>query len=127
MRDFVGSVGAWTRERIADIGQAAVLFVRLVLLAQTRSGYGQLSQWITLARQRAGKGCYQAYRSDVEAAPARPQDRPPDGPLAGLDRQLARGRLEPEGPHLPPPPDLRRPGQARLRADGQARVSGAGL
>ena len=33
MRDFVGSVGAWTRERIADIGQAAVLFVRLVLLA----------------------------------------------------------------------------------------------
>jgi phospholipid/cholesterol/gamma-HCH transport system permease protein len=33
MRDFVGSVGAWTREGIADIGQAAVLFVRLVLLA----------------------------------------------------------------------------------------------
>jgi len=33
MRNFVASVGAWTRERIADIGQAAVLFVRLVLLA----------------------------------------------------------------------------------------------
>jgi hypothetical protein len=53
-----------------------------------------------------------------------------DRPRAGLDRQLARGRLESQGPHLPPPPDLRRPGQARLRADGPTRlisVAGAAL
>ena len=41
--------------------------MRLVLLAQTRLGYGHLSQWITLARRRAGKGRYRAYRSDLEA------------------------------------------------------------
>ena len=29
---------------------------RLVLLAQTRRGYGNLSQWITVARRRAAKG-----------------------------------------------------------------------
>ena len=33
MRNFLASIGAWMRERIADIGQATVLFVRLVLLA----------------------------------------------------------------------------------------------
>ena len=30
---------------------------RLVLLAQTRRGYGNLSHWITVARRRAAKGC----------------------------------------------------------------------
>ncbi|HSW26851.1 MAG TPA: PHP domain-containing protein, partial [Burkholderiaceae bacterium] len=29
---------------------------RLVLLAQSRRGYGNLAQWITVARRRAGKG-----------------------------------------------------------------------
>ena len=52
--------------------------MRLVLLAQTRVGYGHLSQWITLARQRAGKGRYRACRADVES-----------GALAGLPGCLA--------------------------------------
>ena len=52
--------------------------MRLVLLAQTRVGYGHLSQWITQARQRAGKGRYHACRSDIES-----------GALAGLPGCLA--------------------------------------
>ena len=39
---------------------------RLVVLAQSRRGYGNLSQWITLARRRAPKGQYVAYAADVE-------------------------------------------------------------
>jgi len=39
---------------------------RLVLLAQSRRGYGNLSHWITLARRRAGKGSYRALAADVE-------------------------------------------------------------
>ncbi|MEY3251589.1 MAG: error-prone polymerase DnaE [Pseudomonadota bacterium] len=39
---------------------------RLVLLAQSRRGYGNLVQWITLARRRAPKGQYLATRADVE-------------------------------------------------------------
>ncbi|MFN9279966.1 MAG: error-prone DNA polymerase [Betaproteobacteria bacterium] len=39
---------------------------RLVLLAQSRRGYGNLSHWITLARRRAGKGAYRAFAADVE-------------------------------------------------------------
>jgi error-prone DNA polymerase len=39
---------------------------RLLLLAQSRRGYGNLSHWITLARRRAGKGSYQAFAADVE-------------------------------------------------------------
>ena len=51
---------------------------RLVLLAQSRRGYGNLAQWITVARRRAGKGCYTALASDVEG-------RVPHAPyLAGL-------------------------------------------
>jgi error-prone DNA polymerase len=51
---------------------------RLALLAQTRRGYGNLAQWITLARRRAAKGEYQALRTDVEGkAPTAPT-------LAGL-------------------------------------------
>jgi error-prone DNA polymerase len=38
----------------------------LVVLAQSRRGYGNLSQWITVARRRAPKGEYQAYRTDLE-------------------------------------------------------------
>ncbi len=51
---------------------------RLVLLAQSRRGYGNLSQWITVARRRAAKGEYQALMSDLEG-------RVPTAPmLAGL-------------------------------------------
>jgi len=51
---------------------------RLVLLAQSRRGYGNLAQWITVARRRAAKGRYVALASDVEG-------RVPHAPyLAGL-------------------------------------------
>jgi len=40
--------------------------MRLVLLATTRRGYGNLSQWITVARRRAEKGRYDARTSDLE-------------------------------------------------------------
>ena len=39
---------------------------RLVLLAQSRRGYGNLSHWITVARRRVAKGSYAAYPGDVE-------------------------------------------------------------
>ena len=52
--------------------------LRLVLLAQDRRGYGNLSQWITVARRRAVKGRYLAHASDLEG-------RVPHAPmLAGL-------------------------------------------
>ncbi len=38
----------------------------LVLLAQSRRGYGNLSQWISVARRRAAKGEYLALMSDLE-------------------------------------------------------------
>jgi len=40
--------------------------MRLVVLATTRRGYSNLSQWITLARRRADKGRYEARASDLE-------------------------------------------------------------
>lgn len=69
----------------ADAAGSPMSPMRLVLLAQTRAGYGHLSQWITIARKRAGKGRYEAYRSDVEAAP----DHPHGDLLAGLPGCLA--------------------------------------
>ncbi|NWG74846.1 MAG: PHP domain-containing protein, partial [Rubrivivax sp.] len=57
--------------------------MRLVLLAMSRRGYGNLAQWITVARRRAAKGQYAAYRSDLEG-------RVPHAPtLAGLPDCLA--------------------------------------
>ena len=56
--------------------------LRLVLLAQTRRGYANLSRWITVARRRSAKGHYRAHRSDVEAAS-------PATELAGLPDCLA--------------------------------------
>jgi len=51
---------------------------RLVLLAQNRRGYANLSHWITVARRRAPKGAYAAHASDLEG-------RVPNAPmLAGL-------------------------------------------
>ena len=56
---------------------------RLVLLAQTRRGYGNLSHWITVARRRAVKGSYLAYPGDVEG-------KVPNAPtLAGLSECFA--------------------------------------
>ena len=56
---------------------------RLLLLAQSRRGYGNLSQWITVARRRAPKGQYVALRSDLEG-------RVPTAPtLAGLPGCMA--------------------------------------
>ena len=40
---------------------------RLVLLAQTRNGYGNLSQLVTTARMRAAKGAYRLLREDLES------------------------------------------------------------
>ncbi|MDE2369318.1 MAG: error-prone DNA polymerase [Burkholderiales bacterium] len=39
---------------------------QLVLLAMSRRGYGNLVQWITVARRRAPKGQYAAWASDLE-------------------------------------------------------------
>ena len=51
---------------------------RLLLLAQNRRGYGNLAQWISVARRRAAKGEYEALVSDLEG-------RVPNAPfLAGL-------------------------------------------
>ncbi|MBL8327913.1 MAG: error-prone DNA polymerase [Rubrivivax sp.] len=56
---------------------------RLVLLAQSRRGYGNLVHWVTLARRRAPKGEYRALASDVEGrAPTAPM-------LAGLPDCIA--------------------------------------
>jgi error-prone DNA polymerase len=64
-------------------GDAALAGPRLVLLAMSRRGYGNLSQWITVARRRAPKGRYQALMSDLEG-------RVPHLPtLAGLPDCLA--------------------------------------
>ncbi|MBE2259246.1 MAG: error-prone DNA polymerase [Rhodobacteraceae bacterium] len=40
--------------------------LKLVLLAQNRAGYGNLSTLITLARRRSPKGEYRLYRGDLE-------------------------------------------------------------
>ena len=56
---------------------------RLVLLAQSRRGYANLSHWITIARRRAAKGSYLAFPGDLEG-------RVPNAPtLAGLPGCLA--------------------------------------
>jgi error-prone DNA polymerase len=41
-------------------------YARVVVLAQDRRGYGNLSELITLARRRAEKGSYSALVADVE-------------------------------------------------------------
>lgn len=61
---------------------------RLVVLAESRRGYGNLVRWITVSRQRAAKGQYLALRSDIEG-------KMPTAPmLAGLPGCL--GLLIPE-------------------------------
>ena len=43
----------------------------MVVLAQTRDGYGNLSELITLGRSRAAKGSYRLYRSDFDDSGSR--------------------------------------------------------
>jgi error-prone DNA polymerase len=75
---------------------------RLVVLAQTRRGYSNLSRWISVARRRALKGSYIAYASDLEG-------KAPNAPwLAGLGDCLAL--LVVDGPEredgIPAPPQF---------------------
>ncbi len=82
---------------------------RLVLLAQTRRGYGNLSQWITVARRRSAKGEYLALMSDLEG-------KVPDTPtLAGLPDCLA---LLLASAVLPPPPGSDGAGPPASGSDG---------
>jgi error-prone DNA polymerase len=68
---------------VASTESAPATEPRLVVLAQTRRGYGNLSHWITVARRRAEKGSYVAYAADVEG-------KIPNAPfLAGLPECLA--------------------------------------
>lgn len=48
--------------------------LKLVLLAMDRDGYGNLSEWITLARCRASKGSYEMRRADIAVEPASASD-----------------------------------------------------
>jgi len=74
-------VGAEMRlRRGAEDPEAAM---QLVLLAMSRRGYGNLAQWITVARRRAPKGEYLALMADLEG-------KVPNTPtLAGLPDCLA--------------------------------------
>ncbi|MEP7296724.1 MAG: error-prone DNA polymerase [Burkholderiales bacterium] len=56
---------------------------RLVLLAQTRRGYGNLSHWISVARRRAVKGRYLGHPGDLEGK------APNAATLTGLPECLA--------------------------------------
>jgi error-prone DNA polymerase len=68
---------------------AAAAGPHLVVLAQSRRGYGNLVQWITVARRRAAKGSYVALAADIEGkVPTAPM-------LAGLPDCLAL--LVPDG------------------------------
>jgi error-prone DNA polymerase len=69
--------------RLVLPGGGGTPHARLVVLAQTRRGYGNLSHWITVARRRAEKGSYVAHPGDVEG-------KVPNAPtLAGLPECLA--------------------------------------
>ena len=81
---IVGSEMRLTLPVAAATGEvAAPPHARLVLLAQSRRGYGNLSHWITVARRRAAKGAYLAHPGDLEG-------KVPNAPtLAGLPECLA--------------------------------------
>ncbi len=75
--------GAIKPPAVAAMPAGATPHARLVLLAQTRRGYGNLSHWITVARRRAPKGQYLAHPGDVEG-------KVPNAPsLAGLPDCIA--------------------------------------
>jgi len=67
----------------SELGVRGEPHARLVLLAQTRRGYGNLSHWISVARRRAPKGQYLAYTGDLEGK------APNAATLAGLPECLA--------------------------------------
>ncbi len=48
-------------------GRAATPGAKLVLLAATRAGYGNLSQLVTFARRQAAKGSYRLSAADLES------------------------------------------------------------
>ena len=78
--------------RLAPVVTGGCNGPRLVLLAQSRRGYGNLAQWITVARRRADKGSYTAQASDVEG-------RVPHAPyLAGLPDCFALMVVDPTVP-----------------------------
>ncbi len=73
-------IGTEMRLTLAESGTP---HARIVLLAQTRRGYGNLAHWITVARRRTEKGSYLAHPTDVEG-------RVPNAPtLTGLPDCLA--------------------------------------
>src|SRR5258706_6628671 len=73
-------IGTQMQLTLAD---SAAPHARIVVLAQTRRGYGNLSHWITVARRRAAKGSYLAHPTDVEG-------KVPNAPtLTGLPDCLA--------------------------------------
>ncbi|HET7791990.1 MAG TPA: error-prone DNA polymerase [Rhizobacter sp.] len=79
-RQFHLVIGSEMRLHLPDSGRP---HAHLVLLAQTMRGYANLSQWITVARSRAGKGSYLAHPGDLEG-------KVPTAPtLAGLPGCLA--------------------------------------
>jgi error-prone DNA polymerase len=74
---------ASAKTRAATANSAPATGPHLVMLAMTRRGYGNLVQWITVARRRAPKGEYIALMSDAEGrVPAAPM-------LAGVPDCLA--------------------------------------
>lgn len=95
---FAGSVRAHVAAKAAGLklihGTEIVLAdgLKLVLLAQNREGYGNLSALITLARRRAEKGAYRLTRGDLEGF----------GPSGALPDCLA---LWVPGPQFDSPPD----------------------
>ena len=83
---------------------------RLVLLAQNRSGYGNLSQLVTLARRQASKGSYRLSIADLQAhadwlqdtlALVLPQKSPQKSGSDSINRTSARQRKE-----IEPDPDF---------------------
>jgi len=89
---IVGSEIQLRQAQAAGQREAGPLHARLVLLAQSRRGYGNLSHWITVARRRAEKGSYLAHPSDLEG-------KVPNAPmLAGLPDCMALLVARPDQP-----------------------------
>lgn len=59
--------------------------IRLVLLAQTREGYGNLSEFITLGRTRAAKGEYRLDAQDLKTLRNLPECLAILAPACGMD------------------------------------------
>ena len=66
MRLMIAAPGLSSGSPSNPASSAAATGPRLALLAQSRRGYGNLAQWVTVARRRAAKGQYLALMSDIE-------------------------------------------------------------